>query len=209
MPVTPHLGLVLLEQAQAQKEITVNTALMRIDALLNSSAIDKDLAVPPSSPLEGDVYILPNSPSGAWSGHGKELAYFEQIWRFILPRKGLTLWVQDESLHYVFNGSSWVATTGSPSDYRLKSDYRAVENPVERVLALKPRNFTWKDSGERADGFIAHEVQQIVPAAVAGGKDGEAMQMLDAVRLIPLLTAALQEALRRVEKLEVHCTYSH
>lgn len=104
---TPHLGIALLEQAQAQKEVTVNMALMRIDALLNSSVVDKDLTTPPATPEEGDVYIVPSGAGGAWSGHEKEVAYFEQIWRFITPNEGLMLWVQDEDVFYVFDGSNW------------------------------------------------------------------------------------------------------
>lgn len=113
MAATSHLGLVLVETAQAQKEITVNTALKRIDALLNTGVIDKDLATPPVSPQEGDVYIIAASPSGAWAGHSGKLTYFEQIWRFVTPREGLTLWVQDEDLLYTFDGSAWVVTVSS------------------------------------------------------------------------------------------------
>lgn len=107
MANTPHLGITLLEQSQAQKEVTVNEALYRIDALLNSGVIDKDLSAPPGSPTQGDVYIVASSPTGAWSGKAKYVAYYDQIWRFIEPREGLMLWVDDENKRYVYNGSAW------------------------------------------------------------------------------------------------------
>lgn len=110
MPTTTHLGITLVEQSQASKEITVNTALTRIDAILNTGAIDKDLATPPGSPATGDVYIVAASPTGAWAGQAKNVAYFDQIWRFITPREGLSLWVNDENLIYSFDGTNWVAS---------------------------------------------------------------------------------------------------
>lgn len=107
MATTPHLGLTLVEQAQAQKEVTVNMALMRVDALLNTGAIDKDLATPPASPVEGDVYIVASGALGVWAGHEGKVAYFEQVWRFITPNEGLMLWVRDEEQFYLFSNSAW------------------------------------------------------------------------------------------------------
>lgn len=108
MATTAHLSLGLVEQAQAQKEVTVNEALCRIDALLNTGAIDKDLATPPASPTAGDLYIVAGSPTGAWAGYAGKVAYYDQVWRFILPNEGLTLWVRDEDKLYTFDGSGWV-----------------------------------------------------------------------------------------------------
>lgn len=113
MATTAHLGITLIEQAQAQKEVSVNEALLRMDALLNTGAKDKDLAAPPSSPAEGDVYIVAASATGDWTGQSGNLAYFNQIWRFIAPREGLTLWVNDEDKAYSYNGSVWVENTVS------------------------------------------------------------------------------------------------
>ncbi|MEJ0009877.1 MAG: DUF2793 domain-containing protein [Alphaproteobacteria bacterium] len=122
MTTTTHLGITLLEQAQAQKEVTVNEAFNRIDALLNSGAIDKDLATPPSSPAQGDVYIVAASPTGAWSGKATAIAYFDQIWRFIAPNEGAMIWVDDENVHYVFNGTAWTAVAMGSGDM-LKATY--------------------------------------------------------------------------------------
>jgi hypothetical protein len=93
MANTLHIGLTLVEQVQAQKEVIINQALMRMDALLNTGATSRVLDAPPGSPLAGDLYIVGNSPSGAWLGKALQIAYFEQLWRFIVPRAGMTLWV--------------------------------------------------------------------------------------------------------------------
>jgi hypothetical protein len=101
-----------------------------------------------------------------------------------------------------------ITTTGSAtayntsSDYRLKEDWQPVSGASERLMDLKPVNFAWKVDGSRVDGFLAHEAQEVVPEAVTGEKDGEEMQAIDHSKLVPLLTAALQEALTKIEALE-------
>jgi hypothetical protein len=108
---------------------------------------------------------------------------------------------------YISQGPTSV-TYSTTSDYRLKEDLRPVANPLQRVMMLKPVNFAWKVNGERVDGFIAHEAQEVVPDAVFGKKDAVnedgsiEPQGIDQSKLVPLLTAALQEALKRIEALE-------
>jgi hypothetical protein len=99
---------------------------------------------------------------------------------------------------------SGVATSyNTSSDYRLKQDIEPLTDAVTRVKALKPSRFAFKrEPWNKVDGFIAHEVQEVVPEAVTGAKDAEVMQAMDASKLVPLLTAALQEALARIEVLE-------
>lgn len=94
------------------------------------------------------------------------------------------------------------------SDYRLKDDLQPIAGAADRIMALSPVNFAWKVDGTRTDGFIAHEVQAVVPQAVVGEKDAvdddgnPVYQGIDHSKLVPLLTAALQEALGRIAALE-------
>ena len=67
------------------------------------------------------------------------------------------------------NGSSTSYLTSS--DYRLKEDWQPMANALDRVEALKPINFAWKVDGSRVDGFLAHELAEVVPEAVTGEKD--------------------------------------
>jgi hypothetical protein len=117
MATTPHLGITLVEQAQAQKEVTVNMALARIDALLNCGAKSRAIATPPVAPADGDVYIVAASPTGDWSGQPGKIAYFDAIWRFITPREGVTLWVNDEDVAYSYDGAAWVLSN-DPSEFQ-------------------------------------------------------------------------------------------
>jgi hypothetical protein len=116
------------------------------------------------------------------------------------------------------NGSSTSYYTSS--DYRLKEDWQPMAGASERVKALKPVNFAWKVDGSRVDGFLAHELAEVVPEAVTGEKDATEMvdvydedgnvtgqkerpvyQGIDQSKLVPLLTAALQEALAKIDAL--------
>ena len=160
-------------------------------------------------------------------------------------------------------GSVSISTSGTSfntsSDYRLKEDHKSITDAIGTVKQLKPINFKWKKTGVRQDGFIAHEVDEILDYAVTGKKDavkthenvvldkdgfmvasditkekfeeriidsdnedqspiGETTypegstwkathedidpQVMDNAKLVPILTAALQEAIARIEALE-------
>ena len=106
-----------------------------------------------------------------------------------------------------YNGSDFQAVNAS--DYRLKENDTPISDGINRVKQLRPIRFNWKtDSSTIYDGFFAHEVQNVVPAAVIGEKDstigprGEGYQMMSSVPLIPLLTAAIKELIVKVEALE-------
>ena len=124
---TPNLGISLLDQNMAAKEIMINEGFYRIDAVLNNGALDKDLATPPASPATGDTYIIAASPTGAWSGHAKAVTYFDGSWQFITPKAGLLIYVEDEAKHYLYDGSNWniltlsggTSSTSFPQDGRL------------------------------------------------------------------------------------------
>ena len=98
------------------------------------------------------------------------------------------------------NGSS--TTYNTSSDYRLKENQVAISDGITRLKTLKPYRFNFKtDSSKTVDGFFAHEVTA-VPEAIAGEKDGTEMQSIDHSKLVPLITAALQEAITEIETLK-------
>lgn len=96
------------------------------------------------------------------------------------------------------------------SDYRFKENVVPLTNAVTKLKLLAPKRFNWKgnSTGRAVEGFLAHEVQAVVPDAVTGDKDAVNPdgsinpQQMDSSFLIPLLTAALQEAVARIEALE-------
>lgn len=112
MTSTSNIGMTLVDQSQAQKEVTINQALTTLDAFIGNTVADKDLSAPPVSTATGVVYIVAASPTGAWAGKATYLAYFDQLWRFVAPQTGMCLWVKDESAHYRFDGTTWVIVSG-------------------------------------------------------------------------------------------------
>ena len=101
-------------------------------------------------------------------------------------------------------GSSTVYNTSS--DYRLKENIETMQNGLERLNKLNPVKFTWKETGEETEGFIAHEVDEIFGDAVSGEKDGEVMQGMDYGRITPLLVKAIQELSTTVDELKAEIT---
>lgn len=108
-----------------------------------------------------------------------------------------------------------ISVTGSATAYNESSDHRLKENIVDmvdgiaRVKQLQPRRFNFiADAETTVDGFVAHEAQAVVPEAVTGTHNGvdengdPVMQGIDKSKFVPLLTAALQEAIAKIETLE-------
>jgi len=105
------------------------------------------------------------------------------------------------------NGSATFFDTSS--DYRLKENAVAISNGITRLKTLKPYRFNFKaDPSTTFDGFFAHEVSATVPEAINGTKDevdkdnNPVYQSIDQSRLVPLLVAAVQELITKVETLE-------
>jgi hypothetical protein len=107
---TPRLRLPWLMPAQAQKHVTVNEALGRLDALVQAHALSASVAVQPSDPAPGDSYLLPDDAGGAdWDQFGAgSLVWFQDgAWQGAAPRAGLVVFVADIGALMVFDGSAW------------------------------------------------------------------------------------------------------
>jgi len=114
-------------------------------------------------------------------------------------------------------GVTQSGTTGvsynTSSDHRLKENVTDVTDGITRVKQLEPKRFNFiVDPDRTVDGFLAHEVQLVIPEAVTGthnevDDDGNAvMQGIDQSKLVPLLTAALKESIAKIEALEARVT---
>ena len=104
--------------------------------------------------------------------------------------------------------SSTSATAyNTSSDYRLKENVTAISDGITRLKTLKPYKFNFIGDSKIIDGFLAHEVTA-VPEAITGTKDGvdsdnnPIYRGIDQSKLVPLLTAALQEAVAKIEVLK-------
>jgi hypothetical protein len=95
-------------------------------------------------------------------------------------------------------------TYNTTSDARLKDNIETITDGTEKLMAMNPVTHTWIADPEAPAvvGFIAQEMQEVVPEAVSGEPDGEEMMSMDYGRITPVLVAALQDAHRKIEQLE-------
>lgn len=116
---TPNLHLPYILPSQAMKHITHNQALQILDATTNS-AIVATLAAPPASPVEGALYLVTASATGAFAGKEGRLAFFiDGAWIFLVPRAGWRALFAADGRTRIFDGTDWVDPLASPVMDRL------------------------------------------------------------------------------------------
>jgi hypothetical protein len=99
----------------------------------------------------------------------------------------------------VITTTAAVTAYATSSDYRLKENIAPMTGALAKVAALKPVTYKWKFDGSGGEGFIAHELQEVVPDCVIGEKDAvdengnPKYQGIDTSFLVATLTAAIQE----------------
>ena len=130
----------------------------------------------------------------------------------------------DNAVNFYNSSNTYVASIvvnsgtvvyGTVSDYRFKENILPMTNALEKVSLLKPCTYTWKNNGDVGQGFIAHELQEVIPDAVSGKKDametyidenGDEQtrikpQGVDTSFVVATLTAAIQEQQALIESL--------
>jgi len=106
------------------------------------------------------------------------------------------------------NGTISASGFNNTSDYRLKENVQPITDALVKITQLNPVTFNWKKDGSSGEGFIAHELQEVLPIAVTGNKDqtnsfGKPIyQQIDKTTLIATMTAAIQELNAKVVELE-------
>lgn len=112
MADTANLELPLLAAGQAQKHITVNEALSKLDWLVQLSLKSRTLATPPGGPAEGDRYAVATGATGVWAGQAQKIAIFlNGGWEFVQPLTGWRAFVEDEGAESVFAYGMWTTLT--------------------------------------------------------------------------------------------------
>ncbi|AJY47581.1 DUF2793 domain-containing protein [Martelella endophytica] len=115
--MTAKLGLPFILPAQAQKHVTHNEALQRLDAVVHL-AIVAEADDPPASPEDGSCYVVADTPTAAWSGHAGDVAIFQDgLWQFVTPVSGWSAWFADDGTLRCFDGAAWAgpALPAAPS----------------------------------------------------------------------------------------------
>ncbi len=118
MSRTSQFNLPLLLPAQAQKHVTVNEALLRLDAVSQLSIVSSVLATPPGSVSEGASFIVPAGATDAWEGKTGQIAVRSNgAWLFLVPKAGWRAWEASRSGFHIYDGSGWIvdAIAASPN----------------------------------------------------------------------------------------------
>ena len=165
----------------------------------------------------GNVGIGTTSPTEKLEVNGNVRAskfYLASTTQLIQPAFGTIYIVSNNGSRFADTSGTLKPVTASAfntsSDYRLKSNIVPLEGAISRLNQLEVHRFNWNNRLDepKVDGFIAHEVAPIIPEAVLGEKDGTHpdgtpdYQGIDQSKIVPLLTAALQEAITKIENLE-------
>lgn len=146
MSETSRFALPLLQAAQAQKHVTVNEALSRIDGLMQLTLISVTENTPPVTPQEGDAYGVGAAAVNDWAGQeGRIAVYVNGGWSFVPATLGMRAYIRDQNGWAGHDGSDWVLgmQTLSPNGAGMvqkvvELDHTLTAGPVSTVSYAIP-----------------------------------------------------------------------
>lgn len=139
METTPNLALPYITSAQAQKHVTHNEAIRALDAVVQLSVLDRDLTTPPTTPGEGDRYIVAAGASGSWAAHaGHVAAWQDGTWAFHAPKEGWIVWVADEDRLAAWDGSAWRDAISGSLNLVPRVGINATADSTSRLTVASP-----------------------------------------------------------------------
>lgn len=108
-PTTRRCGLPLLQPAQAQKHVTVNEGLLRLDGLVNLVLQSVSVASPSAAAIDGQCWAVPFGAGGAWAGQAGRIAIGANGgWVFADAQRGQRAFVLDQGLSALWDGAAWL-----------------------------------------------------------------------------------------------------
>ena len=136
--VSAVLALPLIQPAQAQKHVTHNEALRRLDVLVQLAVADRDRTDPPADPAPGDRHIVPAGATGAWAGRTGAIALWDSDgWQFETPLPGWRAHVLAEGRTAVFDGSLWATPDAQPQSFP-RLGVNAAADATNRLAVAAP-----------------------------------------------------------------------
>ena len=137
---TPRLSLPFVAAGQAQKHITVNEALGKLDGLVQLAVQSRTTTAQPASPADGAMHILPTGATGAsWFDKAAGLLahYVDGAWEALTPKAGWLAWIIDEGLALIHDGENWTplsstfkALTAARSPFLAATRFEILEQEV-------------------------------------------------------------------------------
>ncbi len=164
MTETANLHLPLLSAAQAQKHVTMNEALSRIDAVVQMRLVSITETTPPTPVTDGMCYGVPTGAVNAWAGQAGAIAIaVNNGWDFIAPKQGFTAFVMDVGQPAIHDGTDW--RLGAVSLLPSGAGMRILATETDEVLTAGASQTTAAIIPERA---IVFGVTGRVLTAIAG-----------------------------------------
>lgn len=164
MDTTQNLQLPFILGAQAQKHVTHNEGLTILDALVQLAVEDRDLATPPSSPSEGQRFIIAASPGGDWSGHAGHIATWQDGgWTFYHPKEGWLCFVRDEDMLLAWTGTDWVSPSsaiGAPQNLPMLGVGTTADASNPFSAKLNDALWTAKTAAEGGTGDLRYKLNK-------------------------------------------------
>lgn len=147
MAKTVNLGLPLISPSQAQKHVTVNEALSRLDTVTQLRVVSSTLAVPPADAGAGASYLVPSNASGMGGKGGQIAARSNGGWVFLEPVAGWRVWHIGDATSLVYDGKVWIAgamavsrSGASTVAEILEFDHTVVVGATSSIANAIPRN---------------------------------------------------------------------
>ena len=193
MSNTSNLALPYLAVGQAQKHVTVNESLRRLDALVQLLVVSATTSAQPASPADGAVYIVPSGKSGAqWSAYANwSLGYYRDgAWEQITPREGWLAFVQDTDLMLHYTGAAWALfapaslLTVSATD-RLLGRASSGTGAVEEIACTAAGRALIDDADARAQCATLGTWRILAASAVAASHTGSTTETALATITVP------------------------
>lgn len=158
---TDRLKLPLIASGQAQKEMTHNEALALMDIAVQPVVQAMEMGAPPETPVAGQCWIVGPAPSGAWAGQAGAIAGWSQAgWRFAVPQRGWSAWLEVEGRIVRFDGEVWSGEVA-----RIES----VEIGGTRVVAAQQPALELNSGGTVIDSEAREAISQILARLRAHG----------------------------------------
>lgn len=141
MARTAQLDLPLVMPAQAQKHVTVNEALARLDAAAQLRVVSSLLSSPPTSAADGQSYLVPAAATSDWQGSGGRIAIWSNGgWTYLTPKAGWRAWDESLSGYRTFDGNGWVPDAIAVSPNGAGTRLRVIE--FDHAIAPGGSNLT-------------------------------------------------------------------
>ncbi len=147
MADTYNFNLPMVEAAQAQKHVTVNEAIARMDAIAQMRLVARDVSSPPMA-VDGSAYGVGTSATGDWVGHDGEIAIQANGgWVFLVPKTGWRGWDESTEQSVVYDGNAWqsdavvVSGGGAATHWRIAEvDHVISTGATSTTVNMIPKN---------------------------------------------------------------------